>query len=76
MAETAAQMVDQIPDGRPFYLQMTLVDAHEPYPRNPGEARRLQPEGAPEKVGAYRVGLRRFDSAIQFDVGVFFCVSE
>lgn len=65
MAETAAQMVDQIPDGRPFYLQMTLVDAHEPYPRNPGEARQLQPEGAPDKVGAYRVGLRRFDSAIQ-----------
>lgn len=65
MAENAVEMVDRIPDERPFYLQMTLVDAHVPYPRNPREAASLQPEDAPERVGAYRVGLRRFDAAIE-----------
>ena len=66
MAETAAQMLDRRPEpARPFYLQMTLVDAHAPYPRNPHQAKALQPDGAPKSVGSYRVGLQRFDAAIQ-----------
>lgn len=64
MADNAAKMVDRLPEQRPFYLQMTLVDAHAPYPTNPGEARQLNDPGAPEQVGYYRVGLRRFDGAI------------
>ena len=48
-------------EDQPFYLQVLLVDAHAPFPKEvlPGS------EGLPERVGRYRSGLTRLDEQIQ-----------
>jgi len=44
----------------PFFLQVLLVTAHAPFPREPLEV----DDGAPELVGRYRAGLQELDAEI------------
>lgn len=57
----ALDWVDDLDDGAPFYLQVLLVDAHAPFPRDTVEAE----DGAPALVGHYRAGLQRLDAEIE-----------
>jgi arylsulfatase A-like enzyme len=56
----ALEWVEQA-DDRPFYLQVLLVDAHAPFPR---EGLPTDPE-VPELVGRYRAGLVKLDRHIE-----------
>jgi len=59
--------VDELPvDGSPLYLQAMLIDAHEPRAAPPrAVARMVDDDELPERVGIYRVNLRKFDEAVK-----------
>jgi arylsulfatase A-like enzyme len=50
---------------RPFYLQLLLVDAHEPRDAPRELARTFTYDGAPLRVGRYRLALQVFDHAVR-----------
>lgn len=54
--------LDALPDdGRPRFVQVTLVDAHAPYEASSHDMARFDEPGLPRRVAAYRSALERFD---------------
>ncbi len=67
LAQTALRRIAQhdATDGRPFYLQVLFVDAHQPDPTHTLEKARFREAGVPNRAAAYRARLRRLDTAVQ-----------
>ena len=53
-------------DPAPFYLQMVLIDPHQPSRVPPKRLARFQGEGISERLAAYRAGVRQVDDALRF----------
>jgi arylsulfatase len=60
-ADQAVALLDELPPGVPFYLQVVLVDAHAPFAADPGP---FAAEGVPDEVARYRASLRQLDDAV------------
>ena len=68
-ASDALAQLDRLLEGldpkRPLYLQAMLIDAHAPIRPEPHELLAPVADRVPAAVSNYRVGLRRFDAAVQ-----------
>lgn len=63
VVDAVLQSLAKTEDGRPFYLQLLLVDAHEPYDQ--GEAwKAWSAPGVSRKVAMYRAMLAHFDAQV------------
>lgn len=64
----ALELLDTDPapgvSGDPFYLQLTLIDPHGPYPVDPKEIAPFDEPDLPPHVAPYRAGLHVFDAAV------------
>ncbi len=65
VVDEAMTFLDGRPTDRPAYLQVLLIDAHQPARVRPAEAAPYQTEDAPVRVAEYRALLRRFDEAVE-----------
>src|SRR5262249_13039159 len=62
--DQAVALLDALPRGVPFYLQIVLVDAHAPFASEAEGAAYSEPD-LPDQVARYRASLHRLDRAIQ-----------
>lgn len=65
MVDRALELVSEVPRDRPIYLQLTLVDSHEPFDTTQEEAKALVSGDEPLLLGRYRGDLQHFDQALR-----------
>lgn len=61
----AVALLDALPDDRPFFLEVVLIDAHAPFTVDDDEAARFADPSLPEEVVRYRASLHRVDVAVE-----------
>ncbi|MBW2257122.1 MAG: sulfatase-like hydrolase/transferase, partial [Deltaproteobacteria bacterium] len=61
---TLAEVRERADPARPVYLQVMLVDAHQPSHLPPREVRAFEAPGVPPHVADYRAMLRAFDRSV------------
>ena len=64
LVRDALGLVDARTTDAPLYLQVVLLDAHQPVTVDQDEIAAFSRPGVPRRVAAYRAMLRRFDAAV------------
>jgi len=67
VVDKALSLLDSRPEDAdsPFYLQLVLIDPHQPSKVPPKRLQRFQGEGITDRLAAYRANVRQVDDALR-----------